>query len=98
MNNIAKTIYEQLGAGRFVAMTGAKDFCAGSNSLQFRIGRGARNGINVVRITLDTSDTYIMECWSMRNLTTKPRGRVDMIYADRLQATFTELTGLDTHL
>ena len=96
---IAQTILEQLGGNRFVAMTGARDLVAGSNSLQFSIGRGATNKANKVRVTLETSDTYMIEFWSLRGLNLKSCGRpVRSIYADRLQAVFTEQTGLDTHL
>lgn len=99
MNAIAKIIFEQLGANRFVAMTGAKNFCQGSNSLQFDIGRGATNKANKVRITLQTSDTYQIEFFYVRGVVCKTCGEaIRGVYADQLQSTFTAQTGLDTHL
>ena len=99
MNTIAKTIFEQLGANRFVAMTGAKNFCQGFNSLQFDIGRGAKNKANKVRITLQTSDTYMIEFFYVRGVVCKTCGEAERnVYADQLQAVFTAATGLDTHL
>ena len=96
---IAQNILAQLGGNRFIAMTGAKNLCAGSNSLQFHIGRGAINKANVVRVTLETSDTYIVEFFSVRGVNVRTCGEADrMIYGDRLAALFTERTGLDTHL
>lgn len=96
---IAQTILQQIGGNSFAAMTGAKNFVAGSNMLQFDIGRGATNKANKVRITLDTSDTYNMEFFYLRGVVCKTcAGHTDGIYADQLQATFTRCTGLDTHL
>jgi len=96
---IANTIRQQLGGNRFAAMTGAKDFVGGSNSLQFSIGRGAINKANKVRVTLETSDTYMIEFWSIRGLNIRPCGEpLRGVYADQLQAAFTRATGFDTHL
>lgn len=64
MNDItvSKTILEQLGGRRFIAMTGARDLIGGTNYLMFRLPRGlAKNGINKVKITLDWTDTYVVE-------------------------------------
>lgn len=62
---IAKIIFEQLGGGRFVAMTGARGFAShapekGSRgALSFRLpSRFAKDGINSVRISLTPLDTY----------------------------------------
>ena len=56
---IAKTILEQLGGGRFIAFTGAKDFLTIDNGLRFRIGRNASKA-NRVEIRLNGSDLYDM--------------------------------------
>src|SRR4051794_13969515 len=64
---VAETILEQLGSRRFLAMTGAKSLVAGGRTLTFALPRGvARSGINKVRVTLDTSDTYTVEFCRMR--------------------------------
>ncbi len=57
---IAKTILEQLGGGRFMAMTGAKNMVAIENGLQFDLPRTrhyVKDGINKVQVVLDPSDT-----------------------------------------
>ena len=96
---VATQILEQLGGHRFTAMTGAKQFVGSERALQFSIGRGATNKANKVRVTLATDDTYTVEFFSLRGVNCKPCGEpVERVYADRLQAVFTEATGLDTHL
>lgn len=96
---VATRILEQLGGHRFTAMTGAKQFVGSERALQFSIGRGATNKANKVRVTLATDDTYTVEFFSLRGVNCKPCGEpVERVYADRLQAVFTEATGLDTHL
>ena len=93
---VAETILHQLGGPRFQAMTGARSFVGSANSLTFRLpARFAGNGIVTVRIVLEPSDTYRMEC-------TRHNGTVAYecsdIYADNLQRVFTMATGLDTSL
>lgn len=96
---IAHTILEQLGGNRFVAMTGAKNLVAGSNMLQFDIGRGATNKANKVRVTLQTSDTYRVEFFYLRGVVCRTIGEaIEGVYGDRLAALFTEQTGFDTRL
>lgn len=65
---VAETILEQLGGRRFVGMVGAKDILGGADSLQFKIGAGARNGCNCVRIVLDSSDTYTVTFYRLPRL------------------------------
>lgn len=57
---IANTILQQLGGGRFVAMTGARQLVAVENGLRFRIGRNGSKA-NIVRIVLRGDDTYDMQ-------------------------------------
>lgn len=100
---IAKTILNQLGANRFITMTGAKNFVAIENGLQFDLPRTrhfVKDGINKIQVILNASDTY-----TVRGLKYMPR-KYDFkelaietgIYADMLQGTFTEMTGLNTYL
>ena len=58
--NIAKTILQQLGGNKFIAMTGAKNLGSTNKSLQFKIGRNSKS-ISHVIITLKSSDLYEME-------------------------------------
>lgn len=64
---IAKTILQQLGGNRFIVMTGAKDFVAIDNGLQFRIGRNGSSA-NRVKIILQGDDTYTMQFWKISNV------------------------------
>jgi len=96
---VAKTILAQLGGNKFIAMTGAKDFVGGANSLQFSISsRLTKNKSNKVRIVLDPSDTYTMTFYKIRGIDFKEVDSVSDVYAEDLQRIFTAKTGLDTHL
>ena len=95
---IAKTILSQLGGNTFVAMTGAKSFgydSKGSSvSLQFRIGRNAKQ-VNIVKINyIRGKDLYEMEFYKGTKLLKK----VSNVYADQLRKIFTKHTGLYTSL
>ena len=115
--DVAATIRQQLGGNRFILMTGAKHFSAHAagkgvrGALSFRIpSRFAKDGINYVKITLTSLDTYTidfikigpqpslkqMAAGKVQSLTTV--ATLEDIYADQLQAVFTRHTGLDTHL
>lgn len=63
---VAKTILQQLGGNRFAVMTGAKDFVAINNGLQFRIGRNGSRA-NLVKVILMGDDTYTMQFWKIGN-------------------------------
>lgn len=94
---IAKTILQQLGNGRFVAMTGAKLFTAIEGGVHFRIGRNAR-GVNFVRIILDVNDTYRMEFCRLRKAQITILSTKTDVYCDQLQSIFTDQTGMYTSL
>lgn len=93
---VAKNILQQLGGNRFTAMTGAKEFLGGADTLSFKIPRS--NGINAVSIKLEANDTYTMRfiSASVRKIDEKVVHRD--VYADQLQSLFTEATGLLTSL
>ena len=98
---VARTILNQLGGNRFVAMTGAKDLASSADALQFGLpARFAKKGINKVKITLTPADLYTMTFYkyiaSRFELVTI--AEVESLYADQLQDTFTEVTGLDTNM
>ena len=99
--NIAKTILEQLGGNRFIAMTGAKNFMAIESGLQFDLPktRGfVRDGINKIQVHLDPTDTYTMMAFRQHGIACDLLRDEAGLYWDMLQYTFTEFTGLDTHL
>lgn len=99
----AQIILSQLGGNRFVVMTGARDFVGGEDYLMFRLPKGfAKNGINKIKITLDWTDTYIFEALKVSHRGAEFKSdvieRQEFVYFDGLQAVFTRITGLDTHL
>ena len=96
---IADTILVQLGGNRFIAINGAKMFTFGEKGeLTFRIGSGADQGINCVKITLDADDTYTMTFYKIRGVKVVVVKEVDMVYAEDLRRIFTDTTGFRTTL
>ena len=96
---VSREILAQLGGGRFIAMTGARDFVGDEASLSFRLpSTMTRQRASGMRITLAVDDTYTLETFKvvrfeMRILQTCPG-----IYVEALRRTFTQMTGLDTSL
>lgn len=99
---IANTILDQLGGGRFAVMTGARNFAAIENGLRFMIpGNMTRDRINLVEIVLDASDTYTVtfsRARGGRNPSVKEVYSQSFIYADMLRDLFEDRTGLRTSL
>lgn len=96
---IAKTILSQMGGNRFIVMTGAKYFVAIENGLQFKLpARFAIKGINCIQIILAPSDTYTMKFLKISGVNTKEVEEIEGLFFDQIQSTFTEQTGLYTHL
>jgi len=97
---IAQTILQQMGGRRFRLMTGAHDFLATDSGLRFRLPGNARDGINLITITLTPADDYTM------TFTRHERGAIDAamvaefdgVYCDQLADIFTTTTGLYTRL
>lgn len=102
MNQVPETILKQLGGGRFLAMTGAFNLVGSDDALTMRLPGKTRMKGNWVRITLDPSDTYVMEYQRLVTKDFVPTlnmiERRSYVYADELQAHFKDMTGLDTHL
>ena len=96
----ANIIIQQLGGQRFKIMTGAKFFVADAagQSLTFKIGSGAKDGINIVKVTLTPADLYDIEFMKARGLTVTSKGKTEGLYAEQLCAVFTGATGFDTRL
>jgi hypothetical protein len=93
---IARTILEQLGGGRFLAMTGARRLVALESGLMFSLP--FPSAPNKVRITLTPMDTYTVEAFRVSGTNAKNRGMRQDVYAEDLQRVFTALTGLDTRM
>jgi hypothetical protein len=98
MDTCATTILAQLGGNKFLAMTGAKNLVYGENSLTLKIGRGARNGITHLCVTLDADDTYTVQFHRVRGVKVALVEEISGVYADSLQELFTDRTGFATRL
>ena len=96
-SQVAKTILQQLGGNKFIAMTGAKNLGASGRSLQMKIGRNSKS-ISHVIITLKSSDLYDMEFIRVRGTSRKVVKKVTGVYNDMLGKIFTKYTGLRVRL
>ena len=94
---VAKEIYNQLGGGKFAYITGAKHFVSDKDSLRFRIPR-SKNGINYVKITLNSMDTYDIEYGKIYGDKYTIVKTENNIYNDMLVNSFETNTGLYTKL
>jgi len=100
-NDVAQTIFKQLGGQKFATMTGAKNFTSSPATLSFRIGRN-KTETNHVMIVLQ-NDLYTMvfsrvSYSTRKGFDFKEVRKFDGVYFDQLQAIFTEVTGLYTSL
>ena len=84
---IAKTILQQMGGtGRLSAMIGAKYFTASENGVSFKIGGGAKKGINGIRVNLNSMDTYDVSFLKLRKCEQKVVAEVKGVYCDELKS------------
>lgn len=90
---VAQTIFQQLGGGRFSVMTGSKDYVGGPDFLMFKFGSGAAHGINKIRVTLMPSDTYRVEFFRIRGTKVTVIETLDDIYCDVLADSIGRVTG-----
>jgi hypothetical protein len=96
----AEEVLQQLGGRKFIAMTGAKNFAKNDPKKQitFKIGGGAKGGINYVRITLTSMDLYNIEFLKARGTDLKVVAMEKGVYNDQLQQMFTKHTGMNTKM
>lgn len=90
---IAQTILAQLGGRQFIMLTGARLMVAQESGLSFRIGRGAKKGINHVEVTLTPDDLYTLTFRKIRGLDVKVVREIAGFYADQLRDLFEDATG-----
>jgi len=96
---IASTILEQLGGVRRLSvMTGARDFVALPDGVQFKIGAGAKLGANKARIILTPEDVYTVEFWKIRGAKCELISISNYIYNDMLSRVFEQETGFSLTL
>lgn len=92
----AKIILQQLGGNQFVAMTGAKCFSDGPNTLIVRFkGSKVANHLN---ITLNQDDTYYIRFAKITGVSYQKVKEMGGVYCDMLRPIFEETTGLLTSL
>lgn len=92
---VANTILAQLGgAARLTAMLGASGFVGSEDALSFRIKAANKHKIKVIRVTLEPSDTYRVELWSIKGSTPTLVKSLTGIYNDGLIRAIEEETGL----
>jgi hypothetical protein len=94
---VAKTIYEQLGGRGFGLMVGAKNLLShsdqrGALSLRFKGSRKA----NYLKVTLTDRDDYTLEFCKVGRYDFDKVETCEGIYADNLQEVFRRVTGLET--
>ena len=108
---IAETILQQLGGGRFIAMTGSKNFKAISGGLEMTLAKNASKA-NRLKITLTGMDDYNMEFYRFTpyRVVIKNNGvytydekittvkKYNNVCFDQLQELFTRTTELYTRL
>lgn len=96
---VAAAIFDQLGARKFLVMTGARDLVATAQGLQFKLPANfAKDGVNMIRVELNALDTYDVIAGRWARLDFKEKARESLIYGEGLQRAFTRLTGLDTRI
>ena len=101
VQNVAQTIYSQLGGTRFTVMTGANSFLGTKGGLSFRLpsnGRYQGRTVNYVRVTLQNDDTYTVEVSFVRGRNETSVEHRGGVYADALQSAIKALTGLELGL
>ncbi|MFV0581410.1 MAG: hypothetical protein ACK5N4_05125 [Parabacteroides gordonii] len=101
---VAKTILEQLGGGKFIAMTGSREFIDLGNGLRMNLARN-KTSANRLEIILDrATDTYTMKFFRQTfskktfEVSKKDIALHEGIYSDMLEEMFTSVTGLYTRL
>jgi hypothetical protein len=90
---VARSILDQLGGARFVAMTGARELVGSADSLTFKIGVNPKR-VSQVRVTLTSADLYSVTFFRVGKA---PQIESD-VYSNMLEAVFSERTGLCTQL
>lgn len=97
---VASKIYEQLGAYKFLTMTGAQALTYTDRSVEYKInGRHDLFGkVNRIRIELATDDTYTITIFRLHKLECKQLDQKTGIYAENLRTWFENLTSLRTSL
>ena len=91
MNEISKTIYNQIGNQAF-KMMGAKNIGYDKDSLSWKVGRNSK-GITHIKVVLNLMDLYEITFFKIRG-TSRKENLIDNVYADQLHKIIETNTGL----
>ena len=95
MQNAGTVILQQLGGtGRLSMMLGAKDFLVGDDLAQFRIGRGAKQKINRIVISLASDDTYSVTFYAGTALNLRRVSEQHGVYVESLRPVLESTLGM----
>jgi hypothetical protein len=95
---ITQTILAQLGGNHFIATTGAHNLVAVERSLTLKLGRGARDGITHLTVTLRGDDTYDVRFQRVHGHKVTEKGLTEGVYGDMLRPVFEAAAGFATSL
>jgi len=92
---VAVEILKQLGGGKFLAMTGAKNLTCTDYSMGFQISsRMTKDSISHVKIILNSMDTYDIEYIAIRGTKIKHIDKFKGAYCDMLADVVSSRLGL----
>jgi hypothetical protein len=95
---IAKTIIQQLGGNKFIAMTGAKNIFSDGQGVTMQIMKN-KSKAKYLTIRLNSLDLYDMQFKSIdKDLNLIIRAEKNNVYFEDLETIFTNITGLNTRL
>jgi hypothetical protein len=95
---IAQTILNQLGGKVFTIMTGSKNFAALESGLSMRLAKN-QSKAQYLSIKLNSLDLYDVQFIKVsKNFDRTTIAEFHGLYAEDLQKTFTEVTGMYTRL
>jgi hypothetical protein len=97
---VASTIMNQLGGGRFRAMTGARDAVATDSGVMFKLPKMPGVKVNKVEVVLNPDDTYTLKTYRIgpRGLKVETLSEDEGLHADQIEEVFQRRTGLATRL
>jgi hypothetical protein len=96
--SIATEILKQLGANKFIAMTGVKHLADGRDYIQMQLASNISKAKYLI-IRLTEKDLYTMEFSKFdKELNKKVVAFYDNVYADMLRKIYTSVTGQLTSL
>lgn len=99
---VAKTILEQLGGSKFIAMTGSKEFIDLGNVLRMNLAKNKTSASRLEIILDGEMDTYTMKFFHQTfskktfEISKKDIALHEGVYCDMLEEMFTSVTGLYT--